>query len=159
MRLKSDEGQMLNAKGLKIGIVTSTFNQEITQALRNGAISFLVNAGMDEADITSVEVPGAFEIPLAIKALIRSKSIHGVVALGAVIRGDTPHFEYVCHAVERGCSELSLEFQKPVGFGVLTVDTEAQARERIGGPKGNKGEEAAAAVVQMCHLLQDLQNS
>lgn len=140
---------------LRIAVVTARFNDSITSKLEDGAFDFLEEVG---AEIFSVKVPGAIEIPLTIKALFETKKIDGVVALGAVIRGETSHYDYVCQSVERGCSELMLQFNKPVGFGVLTTENEAQALARAGGEHGNKGYEAAQVVVEMIGLLQEIKS-
>lgn len=142
-------------KKLKIAVVTSRFNEEITNKLEDGAFDYLEEIG---ADILSVRVPGAVEIPLTIKALFDTKKVDGIVALGAVIRGETSHYDYVCNSVERGCSELMLQYKKPVGFGVLTTENEAQALARAGGEHGNKGFEAAQVVVEMIGLLSEIQS-
>src|ERR1700677_2530401 len=142
----------------KIGVVTAVFNSEVTFKLEEGALHALTSLGLTHKDIVSVRVPGAFEIPLAIKKLFSDLHVDGVVALGAVIRGDTTHYDYVCSAVERGCSQLALDFSKPVGFGVLTTENEEQALAGAGGSLGNKGAEAAATTVDMCNLLKALKN-
>ena len=138
--------------GLKIGVVTARFNSEVTNKLEEGALHALKEMGCAERDIHPVRVPGAFEIPLAAKALLEA-GCDGVVALGAVIRGETSHYDYVCSAVERGCTELQLRTGKPVGFGILTTDTDEQALDRAGGRHGNKGAEASQVVVEMIQLL------
>lgn len=140
---------------LQIGVVTATFNRPVTEKLEKGAIEFLKKNDLNDEQITAVQVPGAVEIPLAVKALLQ-KGCDGVVAIGAVIRGDTSHFDYVCQAVERGCSELQLEFMKPVGFGVITTENAEQAFARCGGDKGNKGAEAAETTLKMIQLLKDI---
>ncbi|MDZ4677611.1 MAG: 6,7-dimethyl-8-ribityllumazine synthase [Oligoflexia bacterium] len=142
---------------LKIGVVTALFNDDVTLKLEKGALKALKNAGLTDKDIIAVRVPGAFEIPLAVQALFDKKRVDGVVAVGAVIRGDTTHYDYVCEAVERGCSQLSLEYKKPVGFGVLTTENDEQALARAGGVHGNKGFDAAQVVITMCMLLKGLQ--
>lgn len=139
-------------KKLKIGVVTSRFNEEVTSRLEEGAISALEEAGVE---ILSVRVPGAVEIPLAAKVLL-SKGCDGVVACGAVIRGDTSHYDLVCNSVERGITHLMLETGKPVGFGVITTENEEQAFDRAGGKHGNKGTEAAQVTLEMIGLIKDL---
>lgn len=140
---------------LRIAVVTARFNEEITSKLEDGAFDLLEEIG---AEILSVKVPGAVEIPLAIQALFDRKIIDGVVALGCVIRGDTSHYDYVCQSVERGCSQLMLQYKKPVGFGVLTTENEEQAIARAGGVHGNKGYEAAQVVVEMIGLLKEIES-
>jgi 6,7-dimethyl-8-ribityllumazine synthase len=148
------QGELIG-EGLRIGIVTSRFNPEITERLEQGALSALRRMGVREEEIAVVRVPGAYEIPLAAMALMESE-VDGVVALGAVIRGDTSHYDYVCASVERGCSDVQLDYGRPVGFGVLTCDTDEQALDRAGGKHGNKGADAAEATVEMARLSQKL---
>ena len=145
----------IKSEKIKIGIVTARFNSDVTSKLEAGAIAELKARGLSAKQIHAVSVPGAFEIPLAVQALLKS-GCDAVVALGAVIRGDTAHFDYVCQAVERGCSTLQLEFQRPVAFGILTTDTEEQAFDRAGGKMGNKGQEAAAVALEMVELLRQI---
>jgi 6,7-dimethyl-8-ribityllumazine synthase len=138
---------------MKIGVVTARFNFEITEKLEEGALSFLDEI---DADVFAVRVPGAVEIALAAQALFEYQKVDGVVVLGAVIRGETTHYEEVCRSVERNCSRLMLDYKKPVGFGVLTVENEEQAIERVGGLHGHKGTEAAQVVVEMIGLLSEI---
>lgn len=145
-------------QALKIGVVTSRFNEEVTYKLEAGALEYLESLNNPDIEILALRVPGAVEIPLAVKALL-DKGCAGVVALGAVIRGETSHYDYVCNSVERGVSQLMLEYKKPVGFGVLTTENDEQAMDRAGGKHGNKGAEAAQVVVEMIGLLEDLSNS
>ncbi len=141
---------------LKIGIVTSRFNEEITEALEEGAIQFLDSIQQDfEIDVWSVRVPGAVEIPLACQGLL-NRGCQGVIALGCVIRGETSHYDFVCNSVERGISSLMLETGKPIGFGVLTTENWEQAKARAGGKQGNKGAETAQCVVEMVGLMTHL---
>ncbi|KAF5042397.1 6,7-dimethyl-8-ribityllumazine synthase [anaerobic digester metagenome] len=149
------EGQ-LAAQGLKFALVVGRFNDFISERLVGGAIDYLTRHGGDRADITLVRVPGAFEIPLAAKKLAASGKYHGVVCLGAVIRGATPHFEYVANECVKGLAHVMLDTDVPVGLGVLTVDTLEQAIERAGSKAGNKGVEAAAAVLEMVRVLEQL---
>jgi 6,7-dimethyl-8-ribityllumazine synthase len=139
--------------------VASRFNEEICRALEAGARSCLIAHGAEEASIVTVWVPGAFEIPGAARAVLESGRADAVVALGAVIRGETPHFDYVCNSVTQGLARLSFECGRPVAFGVLTVDTPEQARERAGGTRGNKGWEAALAALEMAGLYDELAES
>jgi 6,7-dimethyl-8-ribityllumazine synthase len=136
-------------------VVTSRFNSEITEKLEEGALAYLET--LDECDIAvmALRVPGAVEIPLACQALF-DQGCDGVVALGAVIRGETSHYDYVCNSVERGITALMLEYKKPIGFGVLTTENEEQAFDRVGGKHGHKGAEAAQVVCEMIGLLRDL---
>ena len=125
----------------------------MTAKLEAAAIELL--EGLN-CEILSVSVPGAIEIPIAIQALFDAQNIDGAVALGAIIRGDTTHFDEVCRSVERGCSSLMLEYKKPIGFGVLTTENVRQALARAGGEHGNKGAEAAQVVVEMIGLLKEI---
>lgn len=155
LHVNTIEGQ-LDAKGLKFALVAGRFNDFITERLVGGAVDYLTRHGGDKEDITIVRVPGAFEIPLAAQKLAASGKYHGVVCLGAVIRGATPHFEYVANECVKGLAHVMLESNVPVGFGVLTVDTLEQAIERAGSKAGNKGVEAAAAVLEMVRVLEQL---
>ncbi len=134
---------------MKIGIVVAKFNSEITERLCDGAYSALKEYKLATADIIKFEVPGAFEIPLAAKILFTKNKVAGVIALGAVIQGDTKHFDYVCSAAERGCTQVALELEKPIGFGVLTTNTFEQAWDRCALDSTNKGYETAHAVMDM----------
>lgn len=149
----SKTNQTKRPKRMKIGVVTARFNSEITEKLEEGALAYLDEI---DADVFAVRVPGAVEIPLAAQALFDFQKVDGVVALGAVIRGETTHYEEVCRSVERNCSRLMLDYKKPLGFGVLTVENEQQAIERVGGQHGHKGAEAVQAVVEMIGLLSEI---
>jgi len=135
----------------KIGVVTARFNEEITYKLEDGALARLRELGATAEQIVAVRVPGAVEVPLAAKILF-DRGCDAVIALGAVIQGDTKHFDYVCASVERGCTTLALTVGKPVIFGILTTDDEEQAFERVGGSHGHKGRDAAEAAVEMISL-------
>lgn len=141
----------------RVGIVTAKFNEKITSKLLEGALRQLRIYDWPEDRIFSVEVPGAYEIPLAAKWLLENQC-DGVIALGAVIRGETSHYDYVCSAVERGCTMLQLETGKPVVFGVLTTDNEEQAANRIGGSHGHKGEDAAHVLLEMLNLKKSIKD-
>jgi 6,7-dimethyl-8-ribityllumazine synthase len=138
-----------------IGIVTARFNSEITLELERGAITALKKAGLSDRQIWSIRVPGAVEIPLAAKALFK-QGCDAVVTLGAVIRGETAHFDYVCQSVERGVTQLILELGKPIGFGVLTTENEDQAYARTIGHHGNKGAEVATSTLEMLALMKKI---
>ena len=142
-----------SAKKIKIGVVTSRFNEEITAPLENGTLDFLESCPVE---IFSVHVPGAVEIALAAQALFEYQNVDAVVVLGAVIRGETTHYEEVCRSVERNCSRLMLDYKKPVAFGVLTTENEEQAKDRVGGRHGHKGIEAARAALEMVGLLEEI---
>jgi len=144
-----------NLDNKKIGIVVSRWNSMITEKMLTGAIAALTANGISENDISVVRCPGSFEIPLACQMVFEQKDIDGIVALGVVIRGGTPHFEYVCEAVTKGVVEVNLKYNKPVAFGVLTTDDVKQALERAG-EDGNKGAEAALALLEMISLNQNL---
>ncbi|MEP0004745.1 MAG: 6,7-dimethyl-8-ribityllumazine synthase [Balneola sp.] len=139
----------------KVGIVVSRWNSSITERMLNGAIKALNGNGISDEAIVVARCPGSFELPLAVKSLLESRDLDGVIALGVVIRGGTPHFEYVCDAVTTGITNLNLNTGKPIAFGVLTTDDTKQALERVG-DKGNKGAEAALAVLEMISLQQEL---
>ncbi len=145
---------VLTAAGMKIAVVASRFNDLVTGQLVAGAVDRLRRLGAEEEDIVLVKVPGAFELPRAVKAV--ASQVHGVLALGAVVRGATPHFEYVASEVSKGLSHLSLELPVPVCFGVITADTQDQALERAGGKAGNKGAQAADSLVEMVNLERGL---
>lgn len=145
------EGQ-LSAEGLKVGIVVSRFNSFISERLLEGAVDALMRHGAKDANIEVVRVPGSFEIPLAAKKMAESKRYHAVIALGAVIRGSTPHFDYVSSEVTKGIASVSLDSGIPVIMGVLTTDTIEQAVERAGTKAGNKGWDAALSAMEMASL-------
>ena len=149
------EGQVI-AKDLKIGIVVGRFNEFIGSRLLDGAVSGLMRHGVEEEDITVAWVPGAFEIPLVAKKMAASGDYDAVITLGAVIRGATSHYDYVCNEVAKGVSAASLETGVPVLFGVLTTDNLEQAVERAGSKAGNKGYESATAAIEMANLLREL---
>lgn len=138
---------------LKVGIVTSRFNPEVTDRLEAGAKKALETAGVH---IVTIKVPGAIEIPAACQALLLHGGCDGVVALGAVIRGETSHYDYVCNSVERGITQLILETQKPIGFGILTTENDEQAMDRVGGAHGHKGVETAEVVLEMIATLRKI---
>lgn len=136
---------------VKIAVITARFNHEVTYKLEEGALQALNKSGLKNDQILQIRVPGAFEIPLAAKYCIEN-GYDAVVALGAVIRGETSHYDYVCTSVERGCTNLQTEYAVPVAFGVLTTDNEEQAMDRAGGRHGNKGFEAATVALEMLDL-------
>lgn len=144
------------ANGARFAIVASRFNADVVNILRQGAKDTLVEHGAEANDISEVEVPGAFELPLVARRVAQSGRYDAVIAIGAVIRGGTPHFEYVAGECTRGLAQVALEVDLPVIFGVLTVDTMEQALERCGGSHGNKGQEAALAALEMVHVLRNL---
>lgn len=153
--MKTYEGKLI-AKGLKFAIAVGRFNEFIGSRLLSGAIDAFKRHGVEENDIEIVWVPGAFEIPLVAKRLAKSKKYDGVICLGAVIRGATPHFDYVSSEVTKGIASVSLETEVPVIFGVLTTDTIEQAIERAGTKAGNKGVDAAITAIEMANLLKEI---
>jgi 6,7-dimethyl-8-ribityllumazine synthase len=140
-------------KAIKIGVVVSIFNDEVTSKLEDGALDYLESC--ENVIIELVRVPGAVEIPLTCQWLF-DRSCDGVVALGAVIRGETSHYDYVCMSVTQGITQVMLQNKKPIAFGILTTENEQQALERVGGKHGHKGEEAAQVVMEMLGLGKDL---
>lgn len=149
------EGKLI-AEGRRFALVVSRFNDFITEKLTGGAIDALVRTGVADADIDIVKVPGAFEIPLLAKKAAASGRYDAVICLGAVIRGSTPHFDYVCAEVSKGVAQVSLESEIPVIFGIITTDTIEQAIERAGTKAGNKGWSAAMAAVEMTNVMDGL---
>lgn len=143
-----------NQASFPIAIIVSQFNHEITAALLAGAMQRLNDSGFNEQDITLVEVPGAVEIPLIAQRLARKKQYAAIIALGAVIRGETTHYDYVCQQVSDGCQRVTLEFEVPVVFGVLTTENEDQAWDRLGGKHGHKGVDAVDCALAMHSILQ-----
>ncbi|MDO5674126.1 MAG: 6,7-dimethyl-8-ribityllumazine synthase [bacterium] len=146
----------LKGDGRKVGIVVSRFNSFIAEKLLDGAIDSLVRSGVNGDDIVVARVPGAFEIPLAAQKMARSGRYHAVLCLGAVIRGATPHFDYVAGEVAKGTAQVMLDTGIPILFGVLTTDTIEQAIERAGTKAGNKGSDVAVAALEMVNLLDGL---
>jgi len=146
----------VDGSGMRIAIVVARFNERITGVLLEGAQRALAKQSVSESDVTVAWVPGAFELPLVAKRLAQSGTVDAVVCLGAVIRGDTPHFDYVAGEAARGLQEAALATGVPVVFGVLTTDTEQQAVDRIGGCEGHKGEEAAQTALEMVALLRQI---
>ncbi len=153
--LKTYEGKLV-AEGLKFGIVIGRFNEFIGSKLLSGAIDALSRHGVMENEIEVAWVPGAFEIPLVAKKMANSKKYDAVICLGAVIKGSTPHFDYVASEVSKGIATVSLQSDMPVIFGVLTTDTIEQAIERAGTKAGNKGSEAAITAIEMVNLIRQI---
>ncbi len=144
------------SQGLRIGIVVSRFNEMITEGLLAGALNTLKEAGIADEDITLVRVPGSFEISLAAQRLAQTGNFEGIVCLGAVIRGETPHFDYICLQVSNGVREVALKYDLPVTFGIVTADTVEQALARADVEDRNKGSEAAISAVEMADLMKQL---
>jgi 6,7-dimethyl-8-ribityllumazine synthase len=145
-----------SGKGRRIAIVVSRFNETVTTKLLDGALQALTRHGAAYDDIDVVWVPGAWELPAAARFLLASERYHALVAVGAVIRGETAHFDYIANEASRGLADASAEFDTPIGFGVLTCDTEEQAEARAGGAHGNKGWDAALAALEMADLFDRL---
>ena len=152
--MKTYQGKLL-AKGLKIAIVLSRFNQFISERLLEGALDALNKLGAEEEDITIYKVPGSFEVPVVTKKIAKAKEVDGIICLGALIRGDTPHFEYLSAEVAKGLAQISMDDGLPVAFGILTVDTIEQGIERAGSKAGNKGYDAAFSLVETVNLIKD----
>ncbi len=140
----------------RIAIVASRFNSFVVDRLLSACLATLSNAGLGKEQLQVIRVPGAFEIPLAVKEVAQRDDCDAVIALGAVIRGETPHFEYICRECSHGLSRIAIDLDKPVIFGVLTVDTAEQALDRAGDEESNKGAEAALAAVEMINVLRKL---
>ncbi len=149
---KTIEGNMI-AKGKKFGIVASRFNDFITKELLAGCVDTLARHGVDDKDVTVVWVPGAFEIPVAVQRLGKGKNYDALICLGTVIRGSTPHFEYVAAEAAKGVAKASMDLGLPVIFGIITADTIEQAIERAGTKDGNKGKDAAMNAIEMANLF------
>lgn len=155
MQITTFEGD-LNASGAKFALVVSRFNSFIVDSLVDGAIDTIVRHGGSAADIEMIKVPGAIELPLAVQNIAKNRNYDAIVALGAVIRGGTPHFDIVANESAKGLAQISLNYDIPVAFGVLTVDSIEQAIERAGTKAGNKGQEAAISAIEMVSLLKKL---
>ena len=147
----------LSVRDLRIACVAARFNDFVVEALVRGALDVLKRHGLPEKQIEIVRVPGAFEIPLALQKLAMSRRYDALIALGAVIRGDTPHFDYVAGECASGIGRVALESGVPIAFGVLTTDTVEQAMDRAGGKAGNKGADAALTAIEMVNLLRRLE--
>lgn len=156
-QIKTIEGEMI-IKGAKFGIAVSRFNSFVVESLLDGAVDTLKRHGANEADIEIVRVPGAMELPIVVQRMAKSRRYDAIIALGAVIRGGTPHFEYVASECTKGIATVMMQHDLPVAFGVLTVDTIEQAIERAGTKAGNKGVEAALSAIEMVNLLRQLDN-
>lgn len=153
--MRTIEGKLI-AEGLKVGIITSRFNEFIGSKLLSGAIDGLVRHGVDEQDIEVAWVPGAFEIPVLALKMAQSGRYDAIICLGAVIRGATSHYDYVCAEVSKGIANVSLQTGIPVMFGILTTDSIEQAIERAGTKAGNKGYECALGAIEMANLFRQL---
>lgn len=145
----------LQAAGLKIGIVLSRFNQFISERLLEGTLDALSKLGAEDKDISIYKVPGSFEVPVITKKLAEAKKVDGIICLGALIRGDTPHFDFLSAEVTKGLAQIAMDEGIPVSYGILTVDTVEQGIERAGTKSGNKGYDAAFALVETLNLLKE----
>lgn len=145
----------LKAKGFKIAVVVSKFNSFLSDRLLEGAREALEKTGAEEADLTVYKVPGSFEVPLIAKKVAAARAADGILCIGALVRGDTPHFDFLSAEVTKGLAQVAMEEGVPVSFGILTVDTIEQGIERSGTKAGNKGYEAALALVEMLNLVKD----
>ena len=154
--MKTLEGKLVS-DGMKVGIVAARFNEFITSKLVSGAMDGLTRHNVKEEDIQVAWVPGAFEIPLIASKMAKSKKYDAIICLGAVIRGSTSHYDYVCSEVSKGIAQISLNTETPVMFGVLTTDTIEQAIERAGSKAGNKGSECAQGAIEMVNLIRALE--
>jgi len=152
LNIQETQGDLI-VKGAKFALVVARFNSFVVESLVSGAIDCLGRHGTDLANIEIIRVPGAFEMPLAAQKVAKTKRFDAIIAIGAVIRGGTPHFEYVSGEATKGLAQVSLEYSLPVTFGLLTVDNIEQAIERSGTKAGNKGEEAAMSAIEMVNLL------
>ena len=150
------EGKVVAPEGMKVGIVAARFNEIIVNKLLGGAVDGLVRHGVEEENITAAWVPGAFEIPLTAQKMAQSGKYDAVICVGAVIRGSTSHYDYVCSEVSKGIAQVSLASSVPVMFGVLTTDTIEQAIERAGTKSGNKGFDCATGAIEMVNLLREI---
>ncbi len=158
MAHKVCEGQ-LDARGLRFALIASRFNSFVTERLLAGALDALQRTGAAESDIEIVRVPGSWEMPAAAAVLARQQRFDAIICLGAVIRGETPHFDYIAAEAAKGLAQVSMETGVPVAFGVLTTNTLEQAIDRAGAKGGNKGYEAAMTAVEMANLLRSLRQS
>lgn len=153
--MKTFEGKMIGT-GYKFGLVVSRFNELISSKLLDGAIDALTRHDVNEKDISITWTPGSFEIPLVAQKMASQKELDGIICLGAIIRGDTPHFDYLAAEVTKGIAKVSLDSGKPITFGIITADTVDQAIDRAGTKMGNKGWSAAVSSIEMINLLKSL---
>jgi len=152
--MKEYQGKLVS-KNFRYALIVSRFNDFITEKLLNGAVDALRRSGAKEEEIEIIRVPGAFEIPLVTKRVLKSKKYNAVICLAAIIRGETPHFDYVANEVSKGIALLNLEYTIPVTYGIITADTTEQAIERAGNKMGNKGFQAAQSAIELLNLFDD----
>ena len=155
--MRTLEGKVVAKEGMKVAIVASRFNEIIVNKLLGGAVDGLVRHGVEENNITAAWVPGAFEIPVVAKKLACSKKYDAVICVGAVIRGDTSHYDYVCNEVSKGVAQVGLETGVPVLFGIVTTENIEQAIERAGTKAGNKGYDCALGAIEMVNLIRNIE--
>lgn len=153
------EGKLVAPQGMRVGIVASRFNEIIVNKLLGGAVDGLVRHGVEEDKITAAWVPGAFEIPLAAQRMAQSGKYDAVICVGAVIRGDTSHYDYICNEVSKGIAQVSMSTGVPVLFGILTTENIEQAIARAGSKAGNKGYDCALSAVEMVNLIDKIQST
>lgn len=156
MSINLIEGKVVAKEGMRVGIVASRFNSFIVQKLLDGAVDGLVRHGVEENNITAVWVPGAFEIPVVARKMAESDKYDAVIAVGAVIRGSTSHYDYVCSEVSKGIAQVGIQTGKPVMFGVITTENIEQAIERAGSKAGNKGYDCALSAIEMINALEQV---
>ena len=156
MSINLIEGNVVAKKGMRVGIIASRFNSFIVEKLLDGAVDGLVRHGVDEKNITTCWVPGAFEIPVVAQKMALSKDYDAVICVGAVIRGSTTHYDYVCSEVSKGIASVGLATGKPVLFGVITTENIEQAIERAGSKAGNKGYDCALSAIEMVNVLDQI---
>ncbi|HAL02946.1 MAG TPA: 6,7-dimethyl-8-ribityllumazine synthase [Lachnospiraceae bacterium] len=156
MSINLIEGKVVAKEGMRVGIVASRFNSFIVQKLLDGAVDGLVRHGVEENNITAVWVPGAFEIPVVARKMAESDKYDAVIAVGAVIRGSTSHYDYVCSEVSKGIAQVGIQTGKPVMFGVITTENIEQAIERAGSKAGNKGYDCALSAIEMINALEQI---
>ncbi len=152
--MKEYKGELIS-KGYKYALVVSRFNSFVTEKLQEGAIDALLRSGTKKDEIDIIKVPGAFEIPLTAKRCASSGRYDAIICLGAVIRGETPHFDFVANEVTKGIASLNLEYSKPISYGIITADNTEQAIERAGNKMGNKGFSSAQAAIELLNLYKD----
>lgn len=156
--LSTIDGTLPTATDMVVGIAVSEWNSDVTSKLLTGAVQTLLKAGCASENIIIKHVPGAFELPYAAQLFAENTLVDGIIVLGCVIQGDTPHFDYVCSGATQGVMNVQLSFEVPIAFGLLTVNDQQQALDRAGGKHGNKGDEAAATVIKMIALQQEMEN-
>ena len=152
--MKEYTGQLIS-KGYNLAIVVSRFNDFVTTRLMEGAIDAIERSGGDKKNIDVFRVPGAFEIPLATKRIAKSNKYHAIICIGAVIRGETPHFDFIASEVTKGIAQLNLEYTIPISYGIITADNTEQAIERAGNKMGNKGFQSAQSAIELLNLFKD----